>query len=608
MCRIAGIISSKTEPAETYRQVKAMCQSLQHGGPDDEGIYLSPDGAVCLGHRRLAILDLSEAGHQPMSADEGQLWISFNGEIYNFRKLRAKLEKAGSRFTTQTDTEVILKGYQHWGTKAFSALRGMFAFALYDRRKQTLYLVRDSQGIKPLYYYHKHGQLSFASEVKAFKHLQNPPETYTDWPVAFLSLGHLPEPLTTLQGVFMLPKGHYLEVKVEAETEVEVKTYYEDIAEYIITDDADVQAQVDSLLDQAIQQQLVSDAPIGVFLSGGIDSSLLALQAAKYQGEQLITTSIHFPEDHYSEKCYQDLISKRLPGKHVAQQITQQDFETYFEHILSGMDQPSVDGINSWFVSKAAREAGLKTVISGIGADELFGGYPSFRRVPQLPFIRKLRLPMSLYANLTQRDTLQRAAYLEHSPRSIFEYLFLRGFYTTGQLKTLFSIPGAKQYELLHTLPEPPDKPQEYTGAMASWYEQHYFMQNQLLKDTDNMSMQHGLEIRVPFLDETLAAFTRRLPPATLYPANQPAKHFLIHAFNNLLPREIWDRPKMGFTFPFQQWLKSHNRYRELKGRYTRNPAAKKLFAGYEQDKVHWSKIMSLLVLEQFGGESLLSA
>ncbi|KHJ36995.1 asparagine synthetase [glutamine-hydrolyzing] 1 [Pedobacter glucosidilyticus] len=602
MCRIAGIINKNFPNQELKEKIEFMTHSQKHGGPDDAGIFIDENHGLALGHRRLSILELSSLGHQPMFTKEHHYGLIFNGEIYNYKDLKKELEQLGSQFNSHSDTEVILKAFVQWGTDSFKKLRGMFAFALFDKREKNLYLVRDQQGIKPLYYHQDNNTLYFASEVKAFNCFAFSKAKNKDWPLAFLSFGHLPEPMTTVKNVWMLPKGHYLEVSLDAKnTSLQIKHYALQTENILNISLPEAQEEINHLLNNAIQKQLVADAPLGIFLSGGIDSSLLALQAAKYKQEKLITVSIHFTEAQYSEKKYQEIISKKLPGKHIEQEVNRKDFENYFDHILEHMDQPSTDGINTWFVSKAAHDAGLKAVLSGIGADELYGGYPSFNRVSKIPLLRKTSKIIGAFNRIAKNDALQRLNYLNNTNHTAFEYLFLRGFFSTEQLDHLFSIKKNEQYQAIIGLDEPKVKiPKQYDGKRASWFEQHYFMQNQLLKDADAMSMQHGLEIRVPFLDEDLVNFTNQIPESIIYDKKKPAKHLLINAFNCLLPQEIWNRPKMGFTFPFQHWLKTHPKYLSLKEKYSHHPVKQRLFQQYEKDKIHWSKIMSLLVLEKF--------
>lgn len=609
MCRIAGLIHPNSSITFLKEGIEGMTNLQAHGGPDDEGFFIEENLGLALGHRRLSLLDLSAAGHQPMFFENQRYVLVFNGEIYNFKSIRITLEQQGVAFKSHSDTEVILAAFAAWGVASFSKLKGMFAFALLDQETKSFYLVRDAQGIKPLYYYHQNGVLAFASEVKAFKPLDFTQEPNSNWPIAFLSFGHLPEPMTTLKDVFMLSKGHYLQFDLRNFSNLEqpkaIHFEKEAVAE---VEGLDFQKAIDQKLDSAIQQQLVADAPIGVFLSGGIDSSLLALRAAKYQQERLITVSLAFPEAQFSEQSYQEIVSKKLPGAHVHQEVNKKDFQQYFEEILANMDQPSVDGINSWFVAKAAHDAGLRAVLSGVGADELFGGYPSFKRMPMIPKLRKYQHLLAITANLLKKDALQRVAYLKNTQHTAFEYLFLRGFYSQQQLKNFFGIARDQQQTAIHQIAEPLHAiSSNYDGTRAAWYEQHYFMQNQLLKDSDSMSMQHGLEIRVPFLDPDLMVLVNSIPSTWLFDPKKPAKHALIHAFNDLLPQEIWNRPKMGFTFPFQYWLKKHPLYLGLKEKFKHHGAMQSLFTQYELDRVHWSKIMSLLVLHQFGGDALLN-
>lgn len=601
MCRIAGLLDKNYEAHKLNKLIQDMCLLQKHGGPDDHGFFVDQTISLALGHRRLSILDPSPLGHQPMFLRERYV-IVFNGEIYNFKTLRKDLEKLGHIFKGNSDTEVILHAFEQWGTEIFIKLEGMFGLAIYDQVQKELFLARDSQGIKPLYYYFQENVLAFASEVKAFNCLPIGLHQNLDWPLAFLTFGHLPEPITTLKNVFSLPKGHYAYFKLHLSNHCEVINFNTLTDTKLDVSISEAQELIDMALNHAIERQLIADVPLGVFLSGGIDSSLIAMQAAKYQKDNLFTVSLHFPEINYSEKKYQDIISKNLPGKHLSQEITKTDFDHHFEEILEAMDQPSSDGVNTWFVSKAAQQAGLKAVLSGLGADELFGGYPSFKRIDKIPLLRNLSPLINFYAKIRDNDALQRVNYLQNKQNPCYEYLFLRGFFNPVQLQKLFQLSVKDQEQFLNhlSIPAAQVNSHEYNGLKASWFEQHYFMQNQLLKDADYMSMQHGLEIRVPFLDQQLINVVNQLPNHVLYANQQPAKHLLIHAFNKLLPKQIWDRPKMGFTFPFQEWLKTHAKYIALKEHYSGNLPMQSMFKSYEENKVHWSKIMSLMVLANF--------
>jgi asparagine synthase (glutamine-hydrolysing) len=604
MCRIAGIINLQLSESELKARLKLMAAVQQKGGPDDEGYYNNDEQQVGLSHRRLSLLDLSTSGHQPMISKNQQIVLVYNGEVYNFESIKATLISLGYQFYSTTDTEVIIAAYQEWGTASFSRLKGMFAFALYDLQNQLIHLVRDAQGIKPLYIYQYQGIVAFASEVKAFKAARFTLTDDPSWPIALLSMGHLPEPLTTYKEVKMMEKGCFTTFALGSMASFQTHYYTPQENPHLLAVD-EPQKIINRLLDEAIQSQLVADAPIGVFLSGGIDSSLLALQAAKYQKEKLITVSLNFKEKEFSELSFQEEISKMLPGGHHSHTIDERLFSQFFEEILENMDQPGVDGINTWFVSQAAKEAGLTAVLSGVGADELFGGYPSFKRMAYIPFLKKLVTIEPYLKSFLKQDGFKRWNYLNQKDPS-FEYLFLRGFFDPSQLKELFGIKLSDQKNCFEQINLSTQKlPKKYDGKRAAWFEQNYFLQNQLLKDTDTMSMQHGLEIRVPFLDDDLVNYVNSLSAKILFPKNKMPKHFLINAFNHLLPEMIWNRPKMGFTFPFQIWLKKHPIYLTLQAQH---PELSVLFQQFERNQLHWSKIMSLLVMQQFGGFEILQS
>ncbi|RYZ93895.1 MAG: asparagine synthetase B, partial [Sphingobacteriaceae bacterium] len=273
MCRIAGVLSSNLNIRETEHQVRVMCDVMQHGGPDDEGFFADEQANIVFGHRRLSIIDLSKSGHQPMADIDKRTRITFNGEIYNYRELKTQLVASGVNFHSNTDTEVILMAYLQWGVAAFQKFRGMFAFALYDATKKITYLVRDTAGIKPLYYHVSNNKLTFASEVKALKRADITDEDET-WRVRFLAFGHIPEPYTTLKHVYSLPKGHYLQWEHGSNTyKIHSYSYSKDVG--YVTSPTEAAVKVYDAISKSIERQLIADAPIGVFLSGGIDSSII---------------------------------------------------------------------------------------------------------------------------------------------------------------------------------------------------------------------------------------------------------------------------------------------------------------------------------------------
>jgi asparagine synthase (glutamine-hydrolysing) len=559
MCRITGVIHPNAE----FRKdaVQTMCDAMRRGGPDDFGQYHDPEFPLSLGHRRLSIIDLSSGGHQPMYDPEHQLWIVFNGEIYNFQELKQELTGLGHQFRSQSDTEVILKAYAQWGTDAFRRLNGMFALALLDRPRQQLILARDHAGIKPLYFSVQGDQLVFASEVRAFKALNQYKEN-ADWKTMFLAFGHLPEPETTLEGVQSLPKNHFFRYDFNTRSGTTTRFDRIEISEQI-KDEREAVELVRRELRDAVQRQLISDAPIGLFLSGGIDSSVLTLLAKPFLGDNLHTASIIFDEAEFSEKPFQDQIIASTGAHHSAFTIRRQDFDDSLPDILNAMDQPTNDGINSYFISRIARAAGLKVALSGLGADELLGGYPSFQYAPYIGVLRKFpRWSHPLLAKLP--DDRWKKMFFFRLPGLTGEYLFYRGLFTPRDIAHITGDTESQVIDILaHHALEPGEPPPTSPRNRAGWLESNYYMQNQLLRDTDSMSMWHGLEVRVPFLDRQFMQKIWTIDPEVKF-NHKMKKHLLIKAFEQELPRAIWDRPKRGFTFPFVHWFRQSERLESL--------------------------------------------
>lgn len=592
MCRIAGMIANRLKTDEIVHKVGVMCQALKHGGPDDQGIFSDETVSLVFGNRRLSIIDLSANGHQPM-ADTGQrAWITFNGEIYNYRELKAELLKSGAKFHSETDTEVILAAYLHWGIGAFSKLRGMFAFALYDKEKAVVYLVRDTTGIKPLYYHIEDGQLSFASEIRALKQAGIASDTDPSWQVRFLAFGHVPEPHTTLKKVYSLPKGHYLSWNLADQAHT-IAAYSNASGEPPVTSAKTAEEYIRSVLEMAVNRQLISDAPIGVFLSGGIDSSILTLLANRQKEQELKTISIYFNEKAYDEHGFQNQVQKLVDGEKFSHLVQQQDFENFLPAIISNMDMPTTDGINTWFISKYAHEDGLKAVLSGMGADELFGGYPSFNRISYLNYLRKMPPFIFRAADYFVIDRFRKISFLTN-PHPLADYLLLRGLFVPEDIAKILDI-DLRQVDniLFNGIPIPRLGP--YDEEHAAWFETNLYMQNQLLHDTDVMSMSHGLEVRVPFLDEDLQRLVESIDKRIRFNHHQPKK-ILIDSFKDILPKDVWDRPKMGFTFPFQEWMGRHKEMSDPN--FYTGKMAQKAVKKFKNGKMHWSKLFALYQIQ----------
>ncbi len=570
-----------------------MCHVLQHGGPDDEGFFTSKEGTVLLGHRRLSFIDLSKKGHQPMADVQQKAWITFNGEIYNYQELKKELLTLGAKFHSNSDTEVIIQAYLHWGDAAFSKFRGMFAFALYDIEKALTYLVRDTAGVKPLYYYINDGELSFASEIKALKKAGVATAAEPGWQVRFLAYGHMPEPFTTLKNVYSLAKGHFLCWDNKKHT-VKIKVYNVPAHKVYITDIKEAKERIHEALTVSVNRQLISDAPIGVFLSGGVDSSLITLLANAHKKARLKTVSIHFDEKAYDESAYQKIILEKIQGEKFNHLVKQKDFENCFPQIIESMDLPTTDGINTWFISKYAHEDGLKAVLSGVGADELYGGYPSFNRVKYLKYLKKIPAPLISGAAPFVADHFKKIEFLS-SDNPLSDYLFLRGLFAPTSIASILNADVKEVNKILFD--DVPVPVRTYDEEYAAWMETNLYMQNQLLRDTDIMSMSHGLEVRVPFLDEDFQDLTMRISPDIRF-NKILAKKILIDSFEDILPANIWNRPKMGFTFPLQSWMQ-HSQMGDPA--LYNSKEAQDIIAGFKNNKVHWSKSFALYQLQLHG-------
>ncbi len=592
MCRIAGIINSSLAVSSIESMVEQMCVLQKHGGPDDGGIFISDSDHLVLGNRRLSLLDLTSAGHQPMQYGE-RFTITYNGELYNFNILKIELQALGLQFKTGSDTEVILAAFATWNTQSFTKLNGMFAFSLWDNEEKKLYLVRDSAGIKPLYYSTYSNGLAFASEIRAFKPIPYLQEKFEKAAVYQLAYGFIPEPITSLKYVSSLPKGCFLTYNVKNQTSSLQSFSFFSFSNKIKNEEVAKQ-KIFSSLEDAVQRQMVADARVGMFLSGGIDSTILANLAANKIQKNLHTLSIYFDEENYSEKKYQDIVVKKLNSNHHSYLLKEADFHKSFPAIIDAMDMSSCDGINTWFISKYAAAEGLKAVLSGVGADELFGGYPSFNRIGKALLLQKLPKASLQVFGLDMNKKLSRLSYLNiEGIRGV--YLFLRGHFTPTQIAAQLGAYEKDIWQTLQTFPASPVLNNITTKNKASWMEFNMYMQDQLLRDADVMSMAHGVEIRVPFLDNEIIKPAFSIAENIKYKGTLP-KQLLIDTFETILPREIWDRPKMGFSFPFAEWLRNSSYVKELQ--QSNNLHTKKIVKEFLAGKLHWSRIMSLIVLK----------
>lgn len=563
-----------------------MRDSMLHGGPDDAGNYHDSEFPLALGVRRLSLLDLSMLGHQPMQSNDADYVIAFNGELYNFAAIKKELQLLGHHFVSGADTEVVLHAYMQWGSEAFSKFNGMFALAIWNKTNNSLVLARDHAGMKPLYYFldKEKKQLYFASEIRAFKALNAAWPEDEHWRIHFLAYGHMPEPHTTLSQVRSLPKGSWLQVELPSFNTSSNHWYKLPEFTQKISGEAASEA-LRQTLSQSVERHLVSDAPLGIFLSGGIDSSLIALLAAKQSKQQLTTLSIDFDSPSYSEKKYQDIIAQQIRSTHHSYLITQQHFEEQLPDILKALDQPSNDGINSYFICQYAKQAGLKAVLSGIGGDELFGGYPSFNRQKWIKPLQWMGPVLGL-SKIIEQDWAKRFSYLRYASKESV-YLFNRGYFTIEQIASLSGFDVQQVKDVLRINQK--SAPTETGMAGVSRMEQDYYLQNQLLRDTDTMSMWHSVEVRIPFLDKEVVQVCQQTEDATRFNQKTP-KHFLVRSFKDLLPAEISHRKKMGFVFPLEQWMQ------KVSIRGLCQPALFKFEKQFKKGTMKWSRYWAYLL------------
>jgi asparagine synthase (glutamine-hydrolysing) len=590
MCRISGII--RRSPLQLGDTLQRMTTAMAHGGPDDAGLFVDEDLNVGFGHRRLSIIDLSPAGHQPMKDETAGLVICFNGEIYNFMELRIELEKSGYVFTSHSDTEVLLKGYAAWGVDLLPKLKGMFAFLLLDKNKKKVLAARDHAGIKPLYYAMQDGSLYFTSEVRGFLAANNNWAQDENWPIRFLAYGFIPEPYSTLKDVFHLPKASYLLYDLTT-NEHSIHQYTQFPFSSEITDTGEAIVKTREVLLNAVERHLVADVPVGIFLSGGIDSSILTFACRHYNKEQLKTLSIYFDDEKYSEKYYQDLVIKKTGVSHQSFLVSQPAFEESLPDIFKAMDQPSIDGINSYFITRYAREYGLKVVLSGLGADELFGGYPMFNN-SRYSQIKKMRLAAKIASSFIQSYPAKKLQYIQQG-NPLEQYLFSRGIFVPSDISRMLDIPREQVWNVI-TQNGYEQLKQADSGNTVSMLEQNVYMQNQLLRDSDIYSMWHSIELRVPFLDVDVIKLAHSIAPSVKFNLQQK-KYLLIQAFLQELPEEVWNRPKMGFTFPFQNWFKE-SRY--LQQAEKKLPELEDSRRDFDKGKMNWARYWSKVVSANF--------
>ncbi len=647
MCGLAGLM--RLDGRVTVEDVGAVLRMLDaqdHRGPDDWGLLL-PDAAArsrelgpllgrldpahvmtypverssattVLGVRRLAILDRSPRGRMPMGSANRRGWLAYNGETYNYRELRAELGPAES-FSSGSDTEVLLRAFDTWGEAALARLRGMFGLAYFQAGPTpTLLLARDRFGIKPLYWHEDRRRVLFASEVTAIVRGGLVPDEASGEALArFLEWGSVPSPLTTVKDVRALPPGHILKISSRG---ARVERYWDLDGAVEAARRAAPRAAADAVvatrerLEESVRLHLVSDVPLGVFLSGGIDSSALAALAAEGRPHPLTTLSVAFEERALSEAAYARRMAARVGADHHEVLLRAPDVFADLGAFFAAMDQPTVDGLNTWCIARAAREAGLTVVLSGLGGDEVFWGYDHLRRTAALGLARAVMaaLPVAVRRGVTRlgpiagallaRPGLDRLAALE-APTPPGVYHLVRGLFPRATVRDLL---GASEGDLEAAAPALTGDARAGAGDLRealTRLEFSHYLGDQLLRDTDVMGMAHSIEARVPYLDHRLVETVLGLPAALKLDRARP-KPLLLDALGDRLPREIWDRPKMGFTFPMAAWMRERAPELErlcLEDKRLQRSAVEAVWSAFAAGRSHWSRPWALLVLARFG-------
>jgi asparagine synthase (glutamine-hydrolysing) len=632
---------------EAEPRVRAMTAALTHRGPDEDGFLMNEPRApgLALGMRRLSIIDLP-GGHQPIWNEARDVAVMFNGELYNYKELREQLTKCGHTFGTQSDTEILVHAWEEWGEDCLDELRGMFAFALLDLRKRyatapLLFLARDPLGIKPLYYTQTADGFAFASEVRAL--LASPGlvarQISQDALTSFLLFGSVSEPVTLIEGVFSLPPGHRMLLYVpERRRTPRARPWWDPTASPAAREPrkpADVSGAAKSLrplLEDAVRGHVLADVPVGLFLSSGLDSSAIAALAGRVQ-PGIRSFTLAFPGTPYDEAALAGTVAKKTGSQHTEVPLDGAAVVSRLDEALAALDQPTMDGINTYFVSWVAREVGLKVALSGVGGDELFAGYRTFddarafQRVIRLAWfapapVRRRVAPLvrALAARGNGPDAPRKVAAAWLSPdRLPHAYFFARALFPPTELRHLTEPrfrPSSVHADGITLEPtwlgwiERAADEARKLGPIAgiSWLEQRCYLASTLLRDTDSVSMACSLEVRVPLLDTLVVQFVNALPDEARY-RQGTQKALLVEAMGDLLPPEILAQRKRTFTLPWDQWLRGPLRARversfgdlsPMLAACLRREGVREVWNAFLAGKTSWSRPWSLYVLNEW--------
>ncbi|MFK8038309.1 MAG: asparagine synthase (glutamine-hydrolyzing) [Crocinitomicaceae bacterium] len=613
MCGINGVyrFSGQSYPKDL---ILKMNNTIAHRGPNAEGEF--HDKYVQLGHRRLSIIDTDSRSNQPFKSEDNRYILVFNGEIYNYKTLKTHLQDY--TFKTDSDTEVVLASYIKWGEQCVKHFNGMFAFSIWDSIEQSMFIARDRLGIKPLYYNLDHDRIVFSSSVKAILNSDLVPRVlYREGVVDYLRFQTVHAPYTIIENVFSLMPGQYMVLNDERQ---DLKTYWSQTENYqtVKPDKTEIISNIQNKLGEAVNNRLMSDVPFGAFLSGGIDSSIIVALMAESKRQAVDTFSVVFKEEEFSEGKYAKEVADRYKTNHHEIELTANHFKDLIPEALNFLDHPSGDGLNTFVVSKYTKEAGVTMALSGLGGDELFGGYSIFNQVPNLQakkwlnsFPNYARKQIGNAYHAFKRSVpsgkvkaLMKQAYFDTEYIHQFYRQVLMDNQIAGLLK-LENLPLNKSFEIANELIGYRSKGWSLPPlSRISVAEMSTYMQNVLLRDSDQMSMAHALEVRVPFLDHHLVEYVLGIPDAIKKPITPKA--LLVESFKSKLPKSVYNRDKMGFVLPYDQWMRSElksfceiNLNHLKKVSIFKDSAIDKLWSQFlKNDKrVTWSRIWPLVVL-----------
>jgi len=579
MCGIAGYFDNTQSTTRSH--LEKMTRAISHRGPDAEGFFI--EGPCGLGHRRLSVIDLSDRANQPMISNNERYSIIYNGEVYNFREIGARLRSLGNnikdniQLKTSSDTEIVLEAFSTYGVDFVHQLNGMFAIAIYDRKLEELFLFRDRLGIKPLFYYWDTTKFIFGSELKAIKANKDLKTEIREEAIQeFLHLGYIPAPGTIYKNIFKLDSGCYIKVSSEGIEKTNYWNIRNKISTNLITDKEQALVKLSDVIISSVQYQLKSDVPFGVFLSGGIDSSLITAQAVGLSSVKVKTFSIGFEENSHNESEYAKAVAQYLGTEHHEFIVSYKDAIRLIDDVLEIYDEPFADSsaIPTMLVSKLAKQY-VTVTLSGEGGDELFFGYGSHQWARRLnnPLLKHSRhLLSSLLSKLSTR--YQRVGrLLDYSDNTdLISHIFSQEqcFFSSGEIQSLLTKENKFNFELASWINEPNllslltntknglnlSSKERKLNAMEkqSFFDLIYYLQDDLLTKVDRASMQYSLETRVPYLDHRLVELAINIDPKLKY-KNGVSKYILKEILYQYIPKEIFQRPKQGFAIPLNKWL-----------------------------------------------------